>query len=128
MVAILSGQVIGVLYKMPWDSLVGPRTAREWTELCIDDNFQGLLFGVVSWAVYEMYELNKPKGGNMNKKELESKIQELAGEMQERASFLVQNDPLWANKAGMQAAYSEMLEKLEADKPKPKTPAPKDGK
>ena len=64
----------------------------------------------------------------MNKKELESKIQELAGEMQERASFLVQNDPLWANKAGMQAAYSEMLEKLEADKPKPKTPAPKDGK
>jgi hypothetical protein len=55
----------------------------------------------------------------MNKTELQDKVNGLQEEMNQRGLQLMQNDPIWANKAGTQAAYAEMLKELEGEVPEP---------
>lgn len=55
----VSGQVVGALYILPWESIVGHHTAETWGPWFSSDIVQGGIFAVVSWAIYELYEVFK---------------------------------------------------------------------
>lgn len=56
---IISGQIVGALYVLPWDTLVGPRTTETWSPFFQSDQVQGLLFAIVAGTVYEIWEVFK---------------------------------------------------------------------
>ncbi len=56
---IISGQIVGALYVLPWDVLVGPKTAAMWSPFFTSDQVQGLLFAIVAGTVCEVWELFK---------------------------------------------------------------------
>jgi hypothetical protein len=54
---IISGQIVGALYVLPWETLVGPRTALTWTPFFQSEQVQGLLFAVIAGTLYELVEV-----------------------------------------------------------------------
>jgi len=56
---VVSGQIVGALYVIPWDTLIGPRTAEAWMPFFQSDQVQGLMFAMISWLTYECWELFK---------------------------------------------------------------------
>ena len=56
---IISGQIVGALYVLPWESLVGPRTTLTWTPFFESDQVQGLLFAMIAGTLYEIVEVFK---------------------------------------------------------------------
>lgn len=56
-VSMLAGQIVGALYSIPYKVL--PEGFEDWSPFFESEHTQGILFGLVSWVLYELYELRR---------------------------------------------------------------------
>lgn len=56
-VSMLAGQIVGAIYSIPYQVL--PDGFEDWRPFFDSEHTHGLVFGLVSWIIYELYELRK---------------------------------------------------------------------
>jgi len=54
---MLAGQIVGAIYSIPYQVL--PDGFEDWRPFFDSEHTHGLVFGLVSWIIYELYELRK---------------------------------------------------------------------